>query len=128
MFLLGLNIVKRHPDDRADIRDFATAEDLFGRVLLEVGNLEPAEQMFAEALKYRCSLFEDEPGDAHAAYLYGIALWHMARLERAKANTASEAEWTRQARDHLIWVNEAWPGSAYITEALSEVEERLGQM
>ncbi len=128
LFLLRLEIVKAHPDDRADIRDFASAEDLLGQALLALGNLGPAEEMFGEALKYRGGLSRDDASDAHAAYLYGVALWHMARLARAKNDAAAELDWVTQARDHLAQVDAAWPGVSFIVDELAETRQRLAEL
>jgi hypothetical protein len=128
LFLLRFAIVKKHPSDRADIRDFASSEDLLGLALLSLGNLGPSEAMLSEALSYRRGLFSDDPADAHAAYLYGVALLPMTQLARAKRDTVAEADWARQARDHLAKVNAAWPGVSLIADELAAVQSRLTEM
>ncbi len=127
-FVLRLAIVTRYPTDRAAIRDFASAEDLLGIASLELGNLGPAETMLAEALKYRAGLHRDEPSDAHAACLYGVALWHMATLARAKGDPAGESDWAEQARRHLVEVDRSWPNVSFIRDELSTVEKRLREI
>jgi tetratricopeptide (TPR) repeat protein len=124
-FLLRLKIVKRHPADRGAIRDFASAEDLMGLAFIELDKLDLAEQMLSEALTYRRGLFQDDPSDAHAAYLYGAALNHMGRLEHAKGNVEPAVVYYRQARDHLTEVDRMWSGSSYIEMELAEAMERL---
>jgi hypothetical protein len=124
-FLLRLDLVKRNPGDRGAIRDFASSEDLMGMALIRLGKLGPAEEMLSEALSYRRGLHRDEPSDAHAAMLYGVALGHMGRLERAKGNAVRERSLTVQARDHLVVVDEAWPSVSFIEMELAEVEQRL---
>ncbi len=62
LFLCRLRIVERHPGVRADIRDFASAEDLLGAVMLDVGNIQGAEKLIEESLRYRRSLLDDDPG------------------------------------------------------------------
>jgi hypothetical protein len=128
LFLLRLAIVKEHPGDRAAIRDFASSEDLLGLASLSLGNLAPAEEMLSEALSYRRGLSRDDPSDAHAAYLYGVALSHMSQLARAKGDTMAEADWARQARDHLAEVDAAWPGVSLIADELAAVQSRLAEM
>jgi hypothetical protein len=128
LFLLRLAILKQHPSDRAAIRDFASSEDLLGLALLSLGNLEPSEEMLSEALSYRRGLFSDDSSDAHAAYLYGVALAHMSQLARAKRDPVAEAKWARQARDHLTEVNAAWPGVSLIADELAAVQSRLAEM
>jgi tetratricopeptide (TPR) repeat protein len=127
LFLLRLALVKREPDSRGALRDFASSEDLLGLATLEMGNLVPAEELLSEALTYRRGLYQDEPTDAHAAYLYGVALWHMARLERAKSSSTRELEWAQQADEHLAKVDASWPGVPFIVHQLAEVRQRLAE-
>jgi tetratricopeptide (TPR) repeat protein len=124
-FLLRLKLVTRRPADRGAIRDFASAEDLIGVACIELNKLSTAEQMLAEALKYRRGLFQDDPADAHAATLYGVALSHMGRLEQAKSNKASALTYLTQARDQLVEVNKKWPSVSFIEMELEEVTTRL---
>jgi tetratricopeptide (TPR) repeat protein len=124
-FLLRLEIVTRNPADRGAIRDFASAEDLLGLACVSLGKLETAEEMLSEALNYRRGLFRDDPTDAHAALLYGVALSHMGRLERAKGNGANERDFLGQARDQLVAVDRSWPRVSFIEEELAEVMDRL---
>lgn len=124
-FLLRLEIVKRQPADRGAIRDFASAEDLIGLACLELGKITIAEQMLSESLSYRRGLFNDEPTDAHAAYLYGVALNHNGRLQRAKGDKHLELETLKLARAHLIAVDKAWPQVSFIEDELKDVTERL---
>jgi hypothetical protein len=72
LFMLRLAIVRENQNDREALADLATAEDLLGLALVELGNIDPATQMLSEALSYRRGLFQDEPEDAPAAYLYGV--------------------------------------------------------
>jgi tetratricopeptide (TPR) repeat protein len=125
LFLLRHDIVNRRPTDRAAIRDFATAEDLLGKSLLKLGNPEAANDLLGEALKYRRGLFSDDPADAHAAYLFGVALWRMAELSLAMGRATEELEWARQAREHLTWVDTQWPGISFVAAQRAEVEARL---
>lgn len=127
-FLLRLDLVKRNPQDRGAIRDFASSEDLMGMALIKLGKLNEAEQMLPEALSYRRGLYQDDPTDAHAAMLYGVALGHMGRLERALGNAAEELVFVRQARDHLAKVDATWPDVSFIEMELAEVEERLQEI
>jgi tetratricopeptide (TPR) repeat protein len=124
-FLLRLKIVQRHPADRGAIRDFASAEDLMGLAFIALDKLDLAEQMLPEALTYRRGLFEDDPSDAHAAYLYGAALNHMGRLEHAKGNVGPALVYYRQARDHLSEVDRTWSGVSFIEMELAEAVEWL---
>lgn len=124
-FLLRLKIVQRHPAERGAIRDFASAEDLMGLAFIELDKLDLAEQMLSEALTYRRGLFEDDPSDAHAAYLYGAALNHMGRLEHAKGNGEPALVYYGQARDHLLEVDRIWSGVSYIEMELAEAVEQL---
>lgn len=124
-FLLRLKVVTRHPTDRGAIRDFASAEDLIGIACIALNKLSAAEDMLTEALSYRRGLFQDDPSDAHAATLYGVALSHMGRLEQAKGNDASALTYLTQARDHLVEVNKMWPGVSFIEMELAEVMTRL---
>ncbi len=124
-FLLRLKIVQRHPAERGAIRDFASAEDLMGLAFIALDKLDLAEQMLSEALTYRRGLFEDDPSDAHAAYLYGAALNHMGRLEHAKGNVEPALVYYRQARDHLLEVDRMWSGVSYIEMELAEAVEQL---
>jgi tetratricopeptide (TPR) repeat protein len=127
-FLLRLDLVKRNPADRGAIRDFASAEDLMGLALIKLDKLQPAEEMLSEALTYRRGLYRDDSSDAHAAMLYGVALGHMGRLERAKGNPAEERAFVQQARDHLADVNRTWSGVSFIEMELADVEERLKEI
>jgi uncharacterized RDD family membrane protein YckC len=127
-FLLRLKIVTRHPADRGAIRDFASAEDLMGLAFIELNKLSKAEEMLTEALTYRRGLFQDDPSDAHAATLYGVALSHMGRLEQAKGNNAPALTYLTQARDHLVEVNKMWPAVSFIEMELAEVMTRLSTM
>lgn len=127
-FLLRLELVRREPADRGAIRDFASAEDLMGVACLALGRLEPAETMLSEALTYRRGLFRDDPADAHAAYLYGVALNHMGQLARAKGEVALEQDYMRQARDHLVEVDRTWPRVSFIEVELAQVRERLDEI
>jgi tetratricopeptide (TPR) repeat protein len=126
LFMLRLTIVKANNDSRPDIRDFASAEDLLGRTMLQLGDLETAEQLLGEALSYRQGLFEDDRDDAHAAYLYGLALWHMSWVRKARGEHDIELALAKQAREHLTHVDERWPGVSFIVEALADINERLG--
>lgn len=125
-FLLRLSIVHRHPADRGAIRDFASAEDLMGLACIALDKLDVAEQMLSEALTYRRGLFQDDPSDAHAAYLYGAALNHMGRLEHAKGNVVPALGYYRQAREHLFEVDRRWSGVSFIEMELAEAVEWLG--
>jgi tetratricopeptide (TPR) repeat protein len=124
-FLLRLRIVQRNPADRGAIRDFASAEDLMGLAFIELDKLALAEQMLSEALTYRRGLFQDDPSDAHAAYLYGAALNHMGRLDHAKGNAVPALDYFRQARDHLFEVDKMWSGVSFIEIELAEAVESL---
>ena len=128
LFMLRLALVRENQSDREALHDFATAEDLLGLALVELGNIDPATQMLSEALSYRRVLFQDEPEDAHAAYLYGVALWHMAKLERAKHDTSSEYDWLYQARDHLVTVDQTWPDVPFVHATLADVEARVDEL
>jgi|1186.fasta_scaffold262890_1 tetratricopeptide (TPR) repeat protein len=124
-FLLRLSIVRRHPADRGAIRDFASAEDLMGVACIALGKLDIAEKMLSESLTYRRGLFQDDPSDAHAAFLYGAALSHMGRLEHAKGSVAPALAYFSQARDHLFEVDRRWSGVSFIEMELAEVVEWL---
>ncbi len=124
LFVCRLRIVERHPDLREDIRDFASAEDLLGAVMIDLGNLEAAEKLLPESLGYRQSLLQDDPDDAHANYLYGLSLWRNSRLAHAKDDRAGEAELVRQAVEHMAMVDERWPGSHFIQTLRRDVDER----
>ena len=124
LFLLRLELVKNAPSNRAAIRDFATAEDLLGLVSLEIGNLDVASQMLTEAHTYRRGLHQDQPEDSHAAWLYAIALWHMARLDRARGNAKAEADWLQQAVQQVSGLNERLPGVSMFVEKLEEIRQR----
>ena len=124
-FLLRLKVVTRRPTDRCAIRDFASAEDLIGIACIALNKLSRAEEMLTEALTYRRGLFQDDPSDAHAATLYGVALSHMGRLEQAKGNDAPAFTYLTQARDHLVKVNKRWPAVSFIEMELAEVMARL---
>jgi hypothetical protein len=124
-FLLRLEIVRRHPSDREAIRDFASAEDLIGLACISLQKLATAEEMLSESLRYRRGLFEDDPSDAHAAFLYGVALSHFGRLERAKGDDVSAMTYYRHARDHLIEVDKAWPDVSFVELELADVVERM---
>jgi hypothetical protein len=125
MFLLRLELVKRSPSDRAALRDFASAEDLFALALIALGHLKPAEDLLTEALSYRRGLTTDEPEDAHAAYLCGVALNHMARLERAKGDVAATERWLREAETQLVDVDRRWPGISFVVTELADVRASL---
>jgi tetratricopeptide (TPR) repeat protein len=124
-FLLRLKVVTGQPSDRGAIRDFASAEDLIGIACLALNKLSTAEQILTEALTYRRGLFQDDPSDAHAATLYGVALSHMGRLEQAKGSHAQALTYLTQARDHLVEVNKTWPAVSFIEMELAEVMARL---
>lgn len=124
LFVCRLRIVERHPDVRPDIRDFASAEDLLGTVLIDVGNIEGADKLLSEALKYRQSLLHDDPDDAHANYLYGLSLWRMACLHAAKEDLATEANFVRKASTHMALVDGKWPGSHFIETLKRDVDTR----
>jgi tetratricopeptide (TPR) repeat protein len=124
-FLLRLKVVTRRPTDRGAIRDFASAEDLIGIACIALNKLSTAEEMLTEALNYRRGLFQDEPSDAHAATLYGVALSHMGKLEQAKGNDAPALTYLTRARDHLVEVNKMWPAVSFIELELAEVMTRL---
>lgn len=125
LFVCRLRIVERHPDAREDIRDFASAEDLLGAVMIDLGNIEAAEKLIPESLRYRHGLHQDDPGDAHASYLYGQSLWRMAALSLAKNDLDGEADLVRQASAHMAEVDATWPGSSYIEGLRREVDDRL---
>ena len=125
LFMLRLKLVKANNESRHDIRDFASAEDLLGRTMLQLGDLESAEQLLAEALSYRQGLYDDDRDDAHAAYLYGLALWHMSWVRKARGETDLELALAIQARDHLVSVDARWPGVSFIVDALADIAERL---
>jgi tetratricopeptide (TPR) repeat protein len=127
-FMLRLEIVTRHPSDRGAIRDFASAEDLIGLACIALGKVTTAEEMLSEALIYRRGLFQDDPSDAHAALLYGVALSHMGRLEQAKKDVAKALDYLRRARDHLVDVDKGWPNVSFIEMELAEVVERLNKI
>jgi tetratricopeptide (TPR) repeat protein len=125
LFMLRLKLVKANNESRQDIRDFASAEDLLGRTFLQLGDLETAEQLLGEALSYRQGLYDDDRDDAHAAYLYGLALWHMSGVRKARGEPELELTLANQARDHLVNVDERWPGVSFILDALADINERL---
>jgi tetratricopeptide (TPR) repeat protein len=125
LFMLRLKLVKANNESRQDIRDFASAEDLLGRTMLQLGDLETAEQLLGEALSYRQGLYDDDRDDAHAAYLYGLALWHMSWVWKARGDADQELALANQARDHLVKVEERWPGVSFILDALADIDERL---
>lgn len=124
LFVCRLRIVERHPDVRPDIRDFASAEDLLGTVMIDVGNIEAADKLLSEALKYRRSLLQDDPDDAHANYLYGLSLWRMACLCLAKVDLAGEVDFVREASTHMAMVDAKWPGSHFIKGLRRDVDAR----
>jgi hypothetical protein len=128
LFMLRLAIVREDHSDRDALRDLATAEDMLGLALVELGNIDPATRMLSEALSYRRGLFQDDPEDSDSAYLYGVSLWHMAQLERAKHDTSSEYDWLYQARDHLVTVDQTWPDLPFIQTTLAEVEARVEEL
>ncbi|MDR3375519.1 MAG: hypothetical protein P4L98_17470 [Ancalomicrobiaceae bacterium] len=125
LFLLRLAIVRELQDDRAAIGAFASAEDLLGVTLMETGQLSAAEELLGEAFRYREGLWQDAPGDAHAAYLYGVGLAHLGRLEAAKGDAVAARTLLSQAQDHLVEVDVRWPGVSFIGEALGDVTRRL---
>jgi hypothetical protein len=128
LFMCRLRIVERHPDARGDIRDFASAEDLLGAVMIDLGNIEAADRLVPESLRYRQSLLQDDPSDAHANYLYGLSLWRMARLLLAKKDLAAEADLVRQASAHMAVVDATWPGSHFIEGLRRDVDDRRAEI
>ena len=125
LFLLRLAIVREFQDDRAAIRDFASAEDLLGVTLMETGQLVAAAERFGEAFRYREGLWRDAPDDAHAAYLYGVALAHLGRLEAAKGDGDAARSLLMRAHAHLAGVDAQWPGVSLVGDELADIARRL---
>jgi tetratricopeptide (TPR) repeat protein len=128
LFLLRTKLVEENPASRSHIRDFATAENLLALVHLELGKLEQAENLLMESLSYRQRLHLDEPDDAHAAFLYGLALLHMGRPAAARGEHREEAIWVRRAAQQLTNVDATWPGVSFIVDALVEAKARLDEL
>ncbi len=128
LFVVRLTLVRKYPDSRDDIRDFASAEDLLGQALLWRGDLESAEKLLRESADYRQRLHSDDETDVHAAYLHGIGLWHLSWVEARKGKFDVERLLVEQARDQLTRLNEQYPGSVYIERDCAEVEARLREI
>lgn len=128
LFVLRLTVVRKNPDSRDDIRDFASAEDLLGQALLWRGDLESAERLLREASDYRQGLHRDDETDVHAAYLHGIGLWHLSWVEARKRNFDVERSLVERARAQLAPLKAQYPGSVFIESACAEVEARLSEI
>lgn len=128
LVLLRLAIVRDNRSDRTAIRDFASAEDLLSLTLIETGQLADAAQLLGEALGYREKLARDQPDDAQSAYLYGVALAHMGRLEAAKQDRVAARGWLIRAQEHLKDVVGRWPSIAIIAGELVDVTQRLDRL
>lgn len=126
--MLRLQVVRAHPQSRVDIRDFASAQDVLGQVTLSEGQIDVASDLISEALGYREGLSRDDPTDAHAAYLYGLSLWHRAKLERARNDATAERAWITRAKDQLERLNSAIPGIAFVEDGLRHVVTRAGEL
>jgi tetratricopeptide (TPR) repeat protein len=96
-----------------------------GLACIALKKFNTADEMLSEALTYRRGLFEDDPSDAHAAMLYGVALSHMGQLEQAKGNADKARAYMTDARDHLVEVDRVWPGISFIEIELAEAVDRL---
>jgi len=128
LFVLRLTLVRKYPDSRDDLRDFASAEDLLGQALLWRGDLISAARLLREASDYRQRLHSDDETDVHASYLHGIGLWHLSWVEARKRNFDVERSLVERARNQLAPLKEQYSGSVYIEIAYAEVEARLSEI
>ena len=128
LVLLRLAIVRDNRSDATAIRDFARAEDLLSLALIETGQFDDDAQLLGEALGYREKLAHGSPDDAQSAYLYGVALAHMGRLEAAKQDRVAASGWLIRAQEHLKDVAGRWPGLPIIAGELADVTERLAKL
>lgn len=128
LFVLRLSLVRKNPSSRADIRDFASAEDLLGQAVLWRGDLVFAERLFREASDYRQQLHRDDETDVHAAYLHGIGLWHLSWIAARKGEPDAERSLVEQAHAQLASLNERYPSVVFIESSCAEVAARLTEI
>lgn len=128
LFLLRLSLVRNNPGSRADIRDFASAQDLLGRAAFEAGNYETAAEMFRESCHYREQLHREDEADVHAAYLYGVGLWHLSWVAAIEKNAEEELSLVQQAHDQLAPLNASFPNNTFIAPEFNDVMKRLNKI